>query len=351
MLNIPPHLEACRPRGLFSIFHGTSSPVARRCPRASDLVLSAEHAFLLYERPGLHLQSGASAVGGVLHGARRQVWAGLADPMRISIHAPRAGGDHKLGNRVVHLRISIHAPRAGCDSIVHLSAAAIADFNPRTPCGVRHHAGGLPPATEGISIHAPRAGCDLTPSTRSVRPAHFNPRTPCGVRLPACTQPSHASNFNPRTPCGVRLQSGHGRRVKKYFNPRTPCGVRRQTGTAKRTEHGISIHAPRAGCDPPFSIAAKIIFCISIHAPRAGCDRTAPPAPHPRLISIHAPRAGCDARAASAARDDAGDFNPRTPCGVRRRRRASTSGASSISIHAPRAGCDCWRWRSTFRPM
>ena len=251
MLNIPPHLEACRPRGLFSIFHGTSSPVARRCPRASDLVLSAEHAFLLYERPGLHLQSGASAVGGVLHGARRQVWAGLADPMRISIHAPRAGCDHKLGNRVVHLR---------------------------------------------ISIHAPRAGCDLTPSTRSVRPAHFNPRTPCGVRLPACTQPSHASNFNPRTPCGVRLQSGHGRRVKKYFNPRTPCGVRRQTGTAKRTEHGISIHAPRAGCDPPFSIAAKIIFCISIHAPRAGCD----------------------ARAASAARDDAGDFNPRTPCGVRR---------------------------------
>ena len=115
MLNIPPHLEACRPRGLFSIFHGTSSPVARRCPRASDLVLSAEHAFLLYERPGLHLQSGASAVGGVLHGARRQVWAGLADPMRISIHAPRAG----------------------CDVKSLASCAYSFYFNPRTPCGVR----------------------------------------------------------------------------------------------------------------------------------------------------------------------------------------------------------------------
>lgn len=133
MLNIPPHLEACRPRGPFSIFHGTSSPVARRCPRASDLVLSAEHAFLLYERPGLHLQSGASAVGGVLHGARRQVWAGLADPMRISIHAPRAG----------------------CDFIVQSAADTHSHFNPRTPCGARQDLPAVLKPVAAISIHAP----------------------------------------------------------------------------------------------------------------------------------------------------------------------------------------------------
>lgn len=116
MLSIPPHLEACRPRGLFSIFHGTSSPVARRCPRASDLVLSAEHAFLLYERPGLHLQSGASAVGGVLHGARRS---------------------------------------SRC-----FSFGAICDFNPRAPCGARRQPQRHPVNHLHISIHAPRAGCD-----------------------------------------------------------------------------------------------------------------------------------------------------------------------------------------------
>lgn len=111
MLNIPPHLEACRPRGLFSIFHGTSSPVARRCPRASDLVLSAEHAFLLYERPGLHLQSGASAVGGVLHGARRS---------------------------------------SRC-----FSFGAICDFNPRAPCGARQDLPAVLKPVAAISIHAP----------------------------------------------------------------------------------------------------------------------------------------------------------------------------------------------------
>ena len=163
MLNIPPHLEACRPRGLFSIFHSTSSPVARRCPRASDLVLSAEHAFLLYERPGLHLQSGASAVGGVLRGARRHISAPARAAVVISIHAPRVGRDpfrrpaRSRGNKFQSTRpvwgatrdahravertpISIHAPRVGRDDPNGSPATAARDFNPRAPCGARHSA-------------------------------------------------------------------------------------------------------------------------------------------------------------------------------------------------------------------
>ena len=205
MLNIPPHLEACRPRGLFSIFHGTSSPVARRCPRASDLVLSAEHAFLLYERPGLHLQSGASAVGGVLHGARRS--SRCFSFGAICDFNPRApcGARRRVGDTVYTLL----------------------NFNPRTPCGVRHDDEDDEPApvkfqsthpvrgatllrrgqiqirgfqsthpvrgaTEEedvmrynsiISIHAPRAGCDVNPPFTSSAQTYFNPRTPCGVRL------------------------------------------------------------------------------------------------------------------------------------------------------------------------
>ena len=139
MLNIPPHLEACRPRGLFSIFHGTSSPVARRCPRASDLVLSAEHAFLLYERPGLHLQSGASAVGGVLRGARRS---------------------------------------SRC-----FSFGAICDFNPRAPCGARRRVGDT---VYTLLNFNPRTPCGVRRSWRSYsghQMTDFNPRTPCGGRL------------------------------------------------------------------------------------------------------------------------------------------------------------------------
>ncbi len=56
-------------------------------------------------------------------------------------------------------------------------------------------------------------------------------------------------------------------------------------------------------------------------------------------ISIHAPRAGCDSTA------QAGfvgwiNFNPRTPCGVRREGIRYEKADGEISIHAPRAGCD-----------
>ena len=36
-------------------------------------------------------------------------------------------------------------------------------------------------------------------------------------------------------------------------------------------KNGISIHAPRAGCDAAM-LAKTPIGSISIHAPRAGCD-------------------------------------------------------------------------------
>ena len=79
-------------------------------------------------------------------------------------------------------RISIHAPLAGCDPFPAFPLPLGADFNPRTPCGVRplliaHAICGsefqsthpLRGATgrynmlalkQGISIHAPLAGCD-----------------------------------------------------------------------------------------------------------------------------------------------------------------------------------------------
>ena len=97
-------------------------------------------------------------------------------------------------------------------------------FNPRTPCGVR---------------------------LRSYRPdgriTNFNPRTPCGVRR---TGRRGTDDFNPRTPCGVRHVTQSWWAACPYFNPRTPCGVRRWYPDNNKCSDNISIHAPRAGCDP-----------------------------------------------------------------------------------------------------
>ena len=56
-------------------------------------------------------------------------------------------------------------------------------------------------------------------------------------------------------------------------------------------------------------------------------------------ISIHAPLAGCDGRDVICATIFL-DFNPRTPCGVRRIDNSLFVRGRVISIHAPLAGCD-----------
>ena len=95
--------------------------------------------------------------------------------------------------------------------------------------------------------------------------------------------------------------------------------------------------------------------------PMRGATRVVNRGNREQIISIHAPHAGCDGTTGTPA-VRVTDFNPRTPCGVRRgtpfflRRREkfqsthpmrgatkkffSTSRNARISIHAPHAGCD-----------
>ena len=82
--------------------------------------------------------------------------------------------------------------------------------------------------TPKISIHAPRVGCD-------------GPKNPPGYFV---------RYFNPRTPCGVRPGAFWAAQIIPiHFNPRTPCGVRPAELEQANTLIGISIHAPRVGCD------------------------------------------------------------------------------------------------------
>ena len=118
--------------------------------------------------------------------------------------------------------------------------------------------------------------------------------------------------------------------------PLAGCDV---DGRADRREPDISIHAPLAGCDQ-FRIPAGVLCQISIHAPLAGCDPMLLAIPHRKKISIHAPLAGCDFLGLFQL-PLGGDFNPRTPCGVRLYTRCTPRCCyRRISIHAPLAGCD-----------
>ena len=205
----------------------------------------------------------------------------------------------------------------GATGISFRAARGTADFNPRTPCGVRldlcdriaeydafQSTHPLRGATRGfrlrfsarqrISIHAPLAGCD-----------HFSRGNRASL-----------THFNPRTPCGVRPKSAGRTGTCRNFNPRTPCGVRRDTSEGYMLIDLISIHAPLAGCDRALMMARAVLMHFNPRTPcgvrlavlvliLTGCS-----------ISIHAPLAGCDQRLRfrTCPRHD---FNPRTPCGVR----------------------------------
>ena len=167
-----------------------------------------------------------------------------------------------------------------------------------------------------ISIHAPLAGCDEKHFTTLHTNIYFNPRTPCGVRLFSIRCLNTSFLFQSTHP----LRGATSKISQVMFSPRFQ-----------------STHPLRGATEVERLYKAGLY--ISIHAPLAGCD---------------------DLRAKREA--EKLNFNPRTPCGVRRHNsryidsyfefqsthplRGATIGiylmaqALEISIHAPLAGCD-----------
>ncbi len=150
------------------------------------------------------------------------------------------------------------------------------NFNPRTPCGVRHDLLFSSQFLACISIHAPLAGCD----------------SKVNHCLRLCVVISiHA----PLAGCdGVQPE---GKPAAEAFQSTHPLrGATVRVGGGVRGVD-ISIHAPLAGCDVLLQIVIVVEHAISIHAPLAGCDQ--------RLTLV------CGLHPY---------FNPRTPCGVRQRK-------------------------------
>ena len=149
----------------------------------------------------------------------------------------------------VSASISIHAPLAGCDSSNRPRTKDNRNFNPRTPCGVRH------------SIGLPTSHEKPFQSTHPLR----------GATGRWCKSASSQGNFNPRTPCGVRLTIIFGAPGSGKFQSTHPLrGATRQKQTGKRQEAFQSTHPLRGATYA--EVLKPFVPRISIHAPLAGCD-------------------------------------------------------------------------------
>ena len=165
----------------------------------------------------------------------------------------------------------------------------------------------------------------------------FNPRTPCGVRRWASRSSDLPRQyFNPRTPCGVRPCAAACRRRRgPDFNPRTPCGVRRWI---RLLLPGTTNFNPRAPCGArlPPALVGCLADLFQSTRPVWGATSSAMPSTRTMMISIHAPRVGRDKRN-DKQRHHCKNFNPRAPCGARRRLRAVHAGPHTH--FNPRAPC------------
>ena len=235
--------------------------------------------------------------------------------------------------------ISIRAPLAGSDQGPPASSSWRCDFNPRSPCGERllllllllHQLDFNPRSPCGERLFRPCRGCLLD---------NFNPRAPCGERQAPESYRQGSLYFNPRSPCGERRRVVGRKPLAPYFNPRSPCGERPSETPAMFIFYLFQSALPLRGAtiEGMKSGQLNILFqsalplrgatrrqslgidfrAISIRAPLAGSDSTACGARAIPSISIRAPLAGSDlCRGKLKTRKR--NFNPRSPCGERRR--------------------------------
>ena len=274
-------------------------------------------------------------------GVRRLGEPYLVDGLAISIHAPLAGCDHQpRQRRVLRNVISIHAPLAGCDHTASTDVSSVSSFQSTHPAWGATPLFSRAPGFIAISIHAPRMGCDTNTSCnyRDVNISIHAP--PHGVRRLDTVKDRVACVFQSTHPAWGATWLSAGDVSSVRFQSTHPAWGATLRLLRRGGDRGISIHAPRMGCDSWFFTFARYYPSFQSTHPAWGATRIPykctlhlrnfnPRTPHgvrpcrkqsnykPQQISIHAPRMGCDKKA-TAMRSSFTHFNPRTPHGVRR---------------------------------
>ena len=128
-----------------------------------------------------------------------------------------------------------------------------------------------------VSIHAPREGCDYRLRGITRRPLRFNSRTPGGVRRVRALTPSALDvKFQFTHPGrGATRTASSSSLWRVCFNSRTPGGVRHSSRPLQGDEVRFQFTHPGRGATPCICTALRP-FGVSIHAPREGCDVFSP---------------------------------------------------------------------------
>ena len=185
-----------------------------------------------------------------------------------------------------------------------------------------------------ISIHAPRVGSDGSTSSQAITRANFNPRSPCGERLSRtgclCVM-SCISIHAPRV--GSDSLHAEERDRRFYFNPRSPCGERHDLRLTFSSMVKFQSTLPVWGATVALARVC-VARHISIHAPRVGSDRRGRRDLH--IPTNFNPRSPCGERRRTRMRRRCEPyFNPRSPCGERPWRRPRGRGRSHFNPRSP----------------
>ena len=214
--------------------------------------------------------------------------------------------------------ISIHAAQEGCDSARFETLAKSADFNPRSPRGLRQR------------YCVPVMTAMLFQSTQPKRAATNGVFCLVGARVKfQSTQPKRAATYRK----GVLIPSAC------YFNPRSPRGLRPEAGLMRETNYIFQSTQPKRAATLYFDVGFRDGI-ISIHAAQEGCDLTAI-----EFINVVLTFQSTQPKRAATARGKCiicrhNHFNPRSPRGLRPATAAGMANALIISIHAAQEGCD-----------
>ena len=216
---------------------------------------------------------------------------------KISIHAPRRGSDD-LADLILDTisRISIHAPRMGSDGIP-LDANRISSRFQST---------------------LPGWGATTRSGSESPLPEYFNPRSPDGERPMIYFSFSSVALFQSTLPgWGATSPLAACRRHRRHFNPRSPDGERLAVRSPKVRVFAFQSTLPGWGATAGQQVRHALAVQFQSTLPGWGAtDEWRNPLPTPQ------------------------NFNPRSPDGERRGRRAEALLVAEISIHAPRMGSD-----------
>ena len=188
-----------------------------------------------------------------------------------------------------------------------------------------------------ISIHAPHAGRDDNPafrrrinqlfqSTRPMRGATFR-KAHDGLVIGISIHAPHAGRDPDLPDC---------RRLPCDFNPRAPCGARRCDLHPLTCGSFAEIHTrPMRGATVRPGFSCRWLDLFQSTRPMRGATRIGHGGLSHGRISIHAPHAGRDPWRMSVISTAASNFNPRAPCGARRKPKPVQSGALNFNPRAP----------------